>query len=229
MKTVVLALFVLVSAVGARAQGMINFANVNPGAGLNAPDFYLDGTKVSGNVMTAELLAGTTPTNLSIAATTGFLTGAGAGYFLGGTVTLSFIVPGEPVYVQVRLWETSYGSFAAAQADAAMWGQSAVFSVVTGGSGTPASVPAPLIGLTSIQLWNNPPQPIPILSVIRTGNGELLLSFATHYNQNYLVEQSLNLGTTNWTAFAYLVGSGEAAAIPFLPTNGCTFFRVRSL
>ena len=83
--------FATVFVVGAFAQGTVNFANF--GVGLNAPVYYRDGTtKVAGNAITAELLAGSSHSLLQTVATTGFLTGAAAGYFQGGVVTLNFIV-----------------------------------------------------------------------------------------------------------------------------------------
>ena len=153
MKTRFLSLLFVVWSMALFAQGTVNFINIV--GTLNAPDFMSDGTtKISGAGFTAELMAGTSATYLASVAQTGFLTGAAAGYFNGGTVTLAGIAPGATGFFQVRIFATVYGSFAAAQAFNLnnTWAQSSVFSVVTGGAGTPPSTPAPLTGLTSMTM-----------------------------------------------------------------------------
>ena len=155
MKARLLSTLAAIWSVAAWGQGTVNFCNLNPSAGLNAPMFGGDGvTKLSGPGFTAELVAGTSPSLMWEVAQTGFLTGAGAGYFQGGVVTLPMIVPGETAFLQVRVFATSYGSFAAAQTVIKndTWGMSSVFSVVTGGAGTPPSTPAALTGLTGFSL-----------------------------------------------------------------------------
>jgi len=146
--------------IAAYAQGTVNFINIV--GSLNAPDFASDGTtKLSGAGFTAELLAGASAGSLATVASTGFLSGAGAGYFSGGTVTLASIAPGATGFFQVRIFSASSGSFAAAQAAnlANTWAASSVFSVVTGGAGTPPSTPSALAGLTSLTLNSGVPEP----------------------------------------------------------------------
>jgi len=140
------------------AQGTVNFVNL--GAGLNAPVFLSDGTtKVGTTGFTAELMAGTSAANLASVATANFVA---AGYFQGSpaTVAIATVTPGTAAFLQVRVFSTASGSFAAAQTAnlANTWGQSGVFSVVTGGAGSPPTTPAPLTGLTSFSL-NVIPEP----------------------------------------------------------------------
>jgi len=134
------------------AQGTVNFVNL--GAGLNAPVFMSDGTtKVGTTGFTAELLAGTSAGTLASVATANFVAG---GYFQGSpaTVAIGSVAPGATAFLQVRVFSASSGSFAAAQTAnlANTWGQSGVFSVVTGGAGSPPTTPSPLAGLTSFNL-----------------------------------------------------------------------------
>jgi len=139
------------------AQGTVNFANV--GVGLNQPIFASDGTTKLTTGFTVELMAGTSATTLGSVATTGFLASA-PGYFAGGTVAIPTVGLGGTASIQVRVWSTASGSYAAALAANVVntYGASSIFSVVTGGGGTPANPPASLLGLTSFHL-NVIPEP----------------------------------------------------------------------
>ena len=136
----------------AYAQGTLNF--VNAGGGVNAPIYMNDGSTKLGTGFTAELFAGSSSANMVSVASTGFLSGGGAGYFQGGVVTLASIAPGATATLQLRVWATSSGSYAAASAAnlANTWGQSSIFTVATGGVGSPPSTPSALTGLTSFNL-----------------------------------------------------------------------------
>ncbi|HVV71097.1 MAG TPA: hypothetical protein VHI52_06305 [Verrucomicrobiae bacterium] len=161
MKASCVAASVMLWSVAALAQGTVNFCNLNAGAGLNAPVYYAqDGVTKLSTGWTAELLAGKAANEMAICAQTGFLTGAGAGYFQGGAVSIFNVAPGEQAFVQVRVFETAYGSYAAAMMQSmllypstiyALTGSSPVFTVTTGGGGIPPSVPAALTGLTSFK------------------------------------------------------------------------------
>lgn len=162
----------------AYAQGTVNFVNVNSGAGLNAPIFLNDGTTKVGSGFTAELMAGASAGSLASVATTGFLTGAGAGYFQGGTVVIPGVAGGANAFLQVRVFATSSGSFAAASAAGLLntYGQSGVFSVATGNPGaSPPIVPAVLTGLTSFNL--NPAIPEPSSLALAGLGAAALLAF----------------------------------------------------
>src|SRR6266403_5272017 len=100
----------------AYAQGTVTFANV--GGGVNAPVFLSDGTtKASGSQYMAALLAGPSATSLAQIATTPFLSGAQAGYFLGGTQTIPTVAGGGTAMVLIEVWNTTAGAdFATAKA-----------------------------------------------------------------------------------------------------------------
>jgi len=143
----------------AYAQGTLNF--VNAGGGVNAPIYMNDGTTKVGTGFTAELFAGTSAANMVSVAQTGFPSGAGAGYFQGGVVTLASIAPGATATLQLKVWATSSGSYNAASSAnlANTWGQSSIFTVATGGVGSPPSTPSALTGLTSFNLNTSVPEP----------------------------------------------------------------------
>jgi len=159
-------LLIACSSLTAHPQGTVLFDNINVGA-PNAPVFESDGvTKLSGPQFTAELFAGPSANSLAFIAMTGFLTGNGAGYFLGGTQTINSVIPGTIAWVQVDVWNTASGSsFGQAQNSglANSWWQSPVFSVVTGNQftfGGGFTPPALLSGLgTSPVFLNSVPEP----------------------------------------------------------------------
>jgi hypothetical protein len=149
----------------AYAQGTVNFANVQ--GSLNVPVYASDGTtKLSGATYMAELMAGTAQNSINISvATTGFLTGAGAGYFNGGAKTITGIAGGATAWMQIRFWNTANGStFAAASASGAAnaFGSSTAFSITLGDPGAvPPTTPAALSGLAGQSLKLNGAVPEP--------------------------------------------------------------------
>jgi hypothetical protein len=170
MKKSLLIIACLVASLSAFAQGTVNFANA--GGGVTAPVTNQDGSRLAGAGFQAQLLVGATADSLTPVATTGFLTGGGAGFFNGGVVTLSAHAPGSRPFFQVRAWDVSSGATFDA---ASVRGQSTVFQLgVTtglGGGGSPPAPPAALVGLTSFQLV---PEPSTIALAI-LGAGALLL------------------------------------------------------
>ena len=166
MNKLLLTLVVNVFCVAAYPQGTVLFQNYLAPDGINAPVYESDGvTPLSGIGFMAELLAGPSANNLASIATTGFLTGTGAGYFLGGVSTINDVVPGNVAWVEVRAWNTGSGaSFDRAQSSGLpdSWWASPVFAVVTGNipSGAGPTPPAPLTGLgTSPVFLNSVPEP----------------------------------------------------------------------
>ena len=144
------------------AQGTVNFQNI--AVGLNAPVFLGDGvTKVSGPDYSAALLAGPSPISLSQIATTTFLSGSSAGYFLGGVQTIPTVSGGGTAFVLIEVWNSAlFSTFPFAQSSNMpnAWGQSALFSVITGNpNATPPEVPAVLTGLSSISVGQPIPEP----------------------------------------------------------------------
>ena len=147
------------------SQGSLDFENLRLG-GPNAPVYQSDGvTPLSGSQFTAELSAGPTADGLASIATTGFLTGAAAGYFSGGTQYIMSVPPGNTAWVQVDVWNTASGAtFAEAKSSGLpnSWWASSVFSVLTGNvpSGAGPTPPGLLTGLgTSPVYLNSVPEP----------------------------------------------------------------------
>ena len=133
--------------------GEINFANWFVTMATNAlPVFDVDGTTLlNGSEYVAQLYAGPVLASLRpVGQPTPFQGGFNAGYFVPQTLTLGNVAPGSNVVVQVRAWDTAFGSsFEAARALGGRFGKSPIFQVVAGGSGAPA---ADLEGLQSFSL-----------------------------------------------------------------------------
>jgi len=167
MKGFVLSFLVFAWAVAVHAQGTVNFVNVFPNFAnpvVKAPVYTSDGvTLLSGSQFMAELLGGASADSLVSIATTGFLTGAGAGYYNGGAQQIPGVGGGNIAWVEVRVWNASSGSsFLQAQASGLpnSWWQSSVFTVIPGGEGAPPFAPAALTGLgTSPVYLNSVPEP----------------------------------------------------------------------
>jgi len=162
MKKTLTTLVCLLAGVAAFAQGTVNFANL-VGTTLNQPIFHNDGTtRLASGTFMAQLLGGSSAANLAPIGTTAFLSGGGAGYFLGGTQVIPGVLEGGVAFIQIRAWDTTKGAtyalaFASGAGDA--WGASGVFSVTTGApTANPPTTPATLVGLTSFNL-NPIPEP----------------------------------------------------------------------
>jgi hypothetical protein len=153
MKKLIIAAIYICAALTVQAQGTVTFANVGAG-GLNCAVKLSNGTLISNpnTTYTFQLFAGTSAGSLTSVATT--TTTIAAGYFSAGTVTVASLAPGGAGFFQVDVWQTSFGSFAAAQAGQAtanVWGQSGVFQLAATGNPTttPAGTPASLVGMGS--------------------------------------------------------------------------------
>lgn len=144
----------------AYAQGTLNFANV--GVGLNSPVFLSDGTTKAAAGYTAVLMAGPAG-NLAQIATTPLLTGAQAGYFLGGTQTIPTVAGGGTASILIDVYNSAtYSSLVQAQNANTpnSWGESAAFTVVLGNpNSVPPGTPATLTGLKSFNLTTGVPEP----------------------------------------------------------------------
>jgi PEP-CTERM motif len=164
MKTPVAALVSISLTMCAYGQGTIEFRNFSTDQTVNAPVFRSDGvTKLSGPQFEAELFVGITMSDLASVATTGFLSGAQAGYFDGGTQTITTVAGGETVWVQVDAWNTASGSTFVLAQDSGLpnsWWQSSIFAVITGRGTVNPTPPAPLTGLgVSPVFLNGVPEP----------------------------------------------------------------------
>jgi len=168
-KTIIIAISLLTAA-GAFAQGTINFANA--GAWGSAPVKNVDGSNLSGAGFMTQLWAGTSAASLApVGTATAFLTGGGAGFFNGGTVTIPTVAPGTAGFFQVRAWDVSKGStYDLALASGSGYGFSNIINVNTGGAGTPPGTPGALVGLQGFSLV---PEPSTI-ALLALGAGALL-------------------------------------------------------
>lgn len=181
MKKLLLVAACTVASLAALAQGTVNFNN-SPSAigGAGAPISDIDGvTKLAGTTFMAVLYAGPSAGALApIGATLTFRTGAGAGFFnTTGQDTsriIGTVAPGAVATIQVRAWENTSGAITSwdlATAAGVKTGQSAIFTVTTGGVGSPPSLPANLVGLTSFSLVPEPAT----YALLALGAGALLL------------------------------------------------------
>jgi hypothetical protein len=169
-KLLVLALS-LSMAGAAYAQGTINFANRVVADGLDAPVFGLDGNLLDGDRYMAEILAGPSADSLEPISTAPFRTGTGVGYWNPGspaTRVLDNVAPGAEAFILIRAWDTDSG---ATFGEAAIRGEAPIFSVVTGGAGSPPSLPAVMMGLEGFTLV---PEPSTIMLAL-LGAGALFL------------------------------------------------------
>jgi len=175
-----LTLLLSTSQIAVRAQGTVYFKDFGP-LGLNAPVYESDGvTPLSGPQFTAELLEGSSPDVLASIAITGFLTGAGAGYFNGGVQTINTVAPRTSAWFEVRVWNTVSGaSFLEAQASGLgnSWWQSAAFAVQTGGGAINPFPPGDLTGLGNSPVYlNSVPEPTSI-ALAALGTAVVLFRF----------------------------------------------------
>ena len=157
MKKALIAVACAVVSLSTYAQGTLNFNNRVAGV-LDAPVFNIDtATRLDGTRFMAQLYAGATADSLAaVGVAAPFRTGAGAGYINPGanaTVAVATVVPGANAFIRMRAWDTTTGATYEA---ASVRGESSVFSVATGGAGSPPSLPANLVGLTSFNLVPEP-------------------------------------------------------------------------
>jgi hypothetical protein len=161
MKKALVILSSLLVAVGAFAQGQVNFANRVVGS-YDAPVFVnsLTGARADSTYM-AQLYAGPTATSLAaIGAPVPFRTGAAAGYVTSSTAIIPTVAPGSVAQVQIRAWASAAGAtYESALAANGATGQSAILAITTGGAGSPPSLPANLDGLTSFAITGIVPEP----------------------------------------------------------------------
>ena len=149
----------------ARPQGTVTFQNYPLAAGVNAPVCESDGlTLLSGSQFMAELLAGSSASNLVSLATTGFRSGNLAGYFCGGEQVVPGVIRGFNAWVEVRVWNTVFGATFARAVTSGLpdsWWDSGLFTVVLGGGDVNPTAPGFLTGLGTSPVFLNGSVPEP--------------------------------------------------------------------
>lgn len=154
--------FIMAGVVGF-AQGTVNFSNTGSAiGGTGAPVTDVDGTtRLAGTGFLAQLYAG--PDAASLVAVPGvavFRTGAGAGFvnavygtFTDSSRAVGNVAPGANATIVMRAWDAAAGAtYEAALGAGGKVGSSTPFTVALGGAGSPPSLPANLVGLTSFSL-----------------------------------------------------------------------------
>ena len=160
MKQALLGLLMFISAMSlAHGQGgnVISFSNRDLQRGINAPFYDADGTtRLSGDNFRAALYwgPGASPEQMvQVGAARVFLTGTSAGYWQPANYTIAGPgpAPGQPIYVQVRFWDSqggAYNFFESAYAARAKIGFSEVLQLTP----EPFGQTIPLRGLKSTSL-----------------------------------------------------------------------------
>jgi hypothetical protein len=185
MKSIVVAIGLLLSCGQVWAQGTVYFYNHVPSAGLDAPVYDTDGkTPLLGAQFQAQLYAGASAESLGPVGAVAYFTSQ-PGYWLNYDGSLTRIIPGvaagSVAYAQVRVWSSYSGTtYERAAAVNGKHGQSTVFTVLTGGDtqgGTePPSFPGYLTELRSFNLTGVDPVPEPstMALLLVAGAGALL-------------------------------------------------------
>jgi len=149
MKKALVILGSMMVAVGAFAQGQVNFAARVVGV-YDAPVFLnaVGGIKVDGPFYMVQLYAGATLTSLApVGAALPFRTGAAAGYWSAEARTINTVDASGIAFVQVRAWAIAAGStYEAALSSGSGFGVANILRVMPT---VAPDLPATLAGLTS--------------------------------------------------------------------------------
>lgn len=217
--------------------GTLGFANGAPG--VNAPVFnHITGAKLnaSDGIMVGLYFASDGVTNeealIYAPPPASFLTGGGAGYFIGGTRTLPGTTADTYAMVQVRAWETNYGSNyeQAEQAPPmngrrALVGKSNLIRVLLGGGARP---PGNLIGMMSFEVevvGGGPYLSIDDLVVAEGTNGTVNAVFTVRLAGPQENPVTVDYATADGTALAgedYVAGNGTLTFGPGETTRTVT-------
>jgi hypothetical protein len=176
MKKALMILSSLLVAVGAFAQGQVNFAAKVAG-NYDAPVFVgsLTGAKADGPAYMAQLYAGATATSLApVGDAVPFRTGAAAGYWSATARTISTVDATGKAFVQIRAWATASGATYEAALAANNGGFGAGNTIQVTPTVAPA-VPADLTGLTSFFISSSGVIPEPSVMALGALGGLALL------------------------------------------------------
>jgi hypothetical protein len=193
------------------AQGHLFVANF--GGGVNAPISDASGNRIMWpSPYVADLFWSTDTSALmdemiAVGQNTPFFasTNLGAGYFVGGDVTL----PAGYILAQIRVWDTNYGStYYEARDNGGEFGFSNLIIAI---AFPPPGGPGFLVGLKSFQL-----QRLPHLRLSTTLTNTLLFSWTTNIT-NYALQQNNGFNATNWITLTnrpVVVASQNQVTIP---------------
>jgi len=160
-------------AIGAYAQGTVNFSARVVGV-YDAPVYVgsVGGTKAEGAAYLAQMYAGPTDNALAAIGTAlPFRTGTAAGYWTATALAIPTVAPGANAQVQIKAWAAASGAtFEAASSAGGQIGQSAIFTVKTGGDGSPPSLPGTFPAtLTSFAISGGGGPVVPEPSILALG------------------------------------------------------------
>jgi hypothetical protein len=137
-------------------QGIIHFSNIPPVP--NAPIFDVDcTTPLAGAAYQAQLYAG--PQNapegalVPVGPSVSFITGDGAGFFMGGNREIPGVPVGQTAALQVRVWESNWATYEESVAEGGLFGKSDILNLPLGG---PLTSVQQLHGLESFCLVPEP-------------------------------------------------------------------------
>ncbi len=213
--------------------GSVNFSN------LGISHVYdVDGTTrlPAGTAFLAQLYAG--PSADSLQAVAGTASFAFPGLFDGGIRYIPSVAPGQVASVQVRVWETAYGTtYEQARDTGGRTGASPILQVRTGGGGIPPAIPAELVGLQNFSLEAGlPPRalvfigrnPVAFLTELKKiPSGQFQFTLSGDAGAIYKIEASTDL--VNWTQITNVVNSSGAVPIvdPDAANRSHRFYRAR--
>jgi len=201
------------SSIEALAQARIDARNLVPGI-VDAPVFDVDGrtrldaeaVREKGTVYVAQVYVGSEPdasSMLPVAWPFGFGSGPGAGYWqvdtADGMLTVWPFQPGDPMYLQVRVYELYPGATIPELAPYIYeWGYSQVLRVET----RPSGEAVPLSGLQSFSFEKR-------RLLISLRRGEVVVAWLRPIGGGYILEAAAALGPTmTWEPVA------EEKAVP---------------
>jgi hypothetical protein len=198
--------------VGGSAQQAVtlDFRNHIPGL-LDAPVFDMDGvTRLEGGRFCAQLYYGPggTPEGSLVAVSfpSGFQTGTNAGYWQPKQVTLPGVVPGDPISVQVRVWEIIPIMWPPDRDSSGARVKSQVLSLVV------TNPPTPLVGLQSMSL-----QPESLF--IKRQDGQVIVGWLHLGASFYALDASVNPAATNSWSTVFNFGNMQGLATTLSVTN----------